>query len=127
MRPLIISILTTLFRFISGIKKICLKFFHPIDFVLIPILSYLIVYLEEYSLDKDFVRLQRKIQLDIISEILIQPTYRFCIWCTTLIGYRHLLLDYMRTRDTVIRQETLNAFSRWVQNNRRVSWIPPAA
>merc|ERR1712159_5306 len=99
-----------------------------VDFVAIPLLSALIVYFEERSdIGGSVKMLDQKMRLDAISKLLLLPNFRYMIWCATLIGYRHLALDYMKTRDAVIRQETLSAFQRWITEQNRVSNIPPAA
>ena len=144
MRPFTIWLFTILFHLISECRSTISKFsskfraklssynlrsyFHPADTILIPILSGLIVYLEERSAGNlaEFYD-SRGLKLDVISDFLIRPKNRFCMWCITLIGYRNLMAEHMRTRDMVIRQETLMAFGRWLNQQHRVNNIPPAA
>ena len=136
MRPFTIWLFTILFHLIRKCKSTLSKFssynlrnyFHPADTILIPILSGVIVYLEERSAGNlgEYYD-SRGLKLDVISDFLIRPKNRFCMWCMTLIGYRNLMAEHMRTRDMVIRQETLMAFGRWLNQQHRVNNIPPAA
>ena len=93
MRPLIVCFYAILFHLIAKLGTIFINlknkfrwYLNPVDTVFIPILSFIIVYFEESATGDlaDFYR-KNEIKLDLISQLLIQPNYRFGLWCLTLI------------------------------------------